>query len=276
MHHLSNSIGLHKPHIGLLAKLSFFFLVSFIVFYFLGPSRRLYCISFYLCSNFFVIYVFFKNNQRFIWNKIIGVAALYAVILISYLLGAGCYTDSLKAALYFGVLLITLPIMISNILNDRLCKVSGIISALSAGIAFLFYISQEAYEGRLSYFFINTHPLQTGAIFFLSLVVLFDILYRTNKSKSLSWLYLALYLISLAIALTYSRSALFALILTWIIALCFVGEAFKKRLVGICILVALSFICIEHQTEINTENDIYIKESSYDWMDNNLRWKGIF
>ena len=86
------------------------------------------------------------------------------------------------------------------------------------------------------------------------------------------WLYPALYFVSLAITLTYSRSALFALILTWIITLCFVGEAFKKRLVGICILVALSFICIEHQAEITTENDIYIKELSYDWTDNKLRY----
>ena len=280
MHLLLKNIGLQINRNKFEDFLTVSLLLLFVGSFFLGPSRRLYCILFYIFS-FHSLLLFYKQKYVFQFNTLNIAAFIYAIILTINHVISFQFIDGIKTLIYSFILCISIPHLLIFIKRFRISNLISLIAIFSIILSLFVYLQNEAFDYRLGWFFYHMHPIQTSVVCQFGLVSLLYSLYLFGREKKKYWMLLiSLYFVLLAILLTYSRSAYISTGVSLIIGLILFRERFKWSLLIIICMSVSSIIVINSirnhsDVELNNldnkeffhsgqafNNSMYIKRSS--------------
>ena len=108
MHLLLKNIGLQINRNKFEDFLTVSLLLLFVGSFFLGPSRRLYCILFYIFS-FHSLLLFYKQKYVFQFITLNIAAFIYAIILTINHVISFQFIDGIKTLIYSFILCISIP-----------------------------------------------------------------------------------------------------------------------------------------------------------------------
>jgi hypothetical protein len=207
MHRLLRSIGLLHNINKFDTYLSISLLLLFSGSLFLGPSRRSYCIFFYILS-FYSLLRYVLRKHIFKFNTLNTAAFLYAIIITIYHVILSQYIEGIKTLIYSFIVCISLPQLLLYLKTFRISNLISLIATFSICTTLFVYLQKDALDYRLGWFFYFVHPIQTSVLCQFGLVTLLYSLYLFGHERRKYWMLLiSLYFVLLAVLLTYSRSA---------------------------------------------------------------------